>query len=231
MWKAWNDLINLFYPNLCRLCNGKLVEGEEQLCLKCLCQLPRTGFHLRQNNLVEQLLIDKKQLLQASAFLYYEQGSHVRQLIHSIKYYDNKRLGFLLGRQAALEWMEHDCPLRKVELLLPIPLHPRKLRKRGYNQSEWIALGIQSVLDIPLCTTAVNRQTMTESQTKKLGYERWLNVKDIFSVDEPEKLTGKHILLVDDVITTGSTAAACMDALSAFPDIQISFFTLSIAHH
>jgi len=182
-------------------------------------------------NPVEQLLIDKEKIKRATAFLYYEQGSQVRQLIHSIKYYDNKKLGYLLGRQAALEWLAQNNHFCTANALLPIPLHPRKQRKRGYNQSEWIALGIQSVLNIPLNTTAVSRTTMTESQTKRIGYDRWLNVKDIFCIEKPDELTGKHILLVDDVITTGSTAAACIDALSFIDDIQISFFTLSIAYH
>jgi len=231
MKKLWNDLLNLFYPNLCKLCRRLLIDGENQICISCLCNLPRTGFHKEEDNPVRQLLQDREKLTTASAFLYYEKGGKVQQLIHSIKYYDNKELGYLLGRQAALELKAADHPLSYADILLPLPLYYRKERQRGYNQSEWIAKGIQSVWETPVLNNAVKRIIHTESQTSKISYNRWLNVKNIFSVVNPEPLSGKHILLIDDVVTSGSTAGACIDTLSAIADIRISFFSLSIAKH
>lgn len=224
------DLLNLFYPNLCKLCRRVLIEGEEQICLDCLYHLPHTEYDDPRNNPVVHLLIDRQCLHTTAALLHYEQGGKVQKLIHLIKYYDNKELGYLLGRQAAREWEgKEDAFGEPVDYIIPLPLHHKKQRRRGYNQSEWIARGIGETLNIKILTDAVRRDVMTESQTRLKGYNRWLNVKDIFSVATPELLTGKHILLVDDVITTGSTIGACIDALSLVPDIRVSVFALSIA--
>jgi len=227
--KIWTDILNLFYPNLCILCEAALVEGEKQICARCLCRLSYTHFSDMTNNPVAHLLIDKEKIVSATAYLRFEQGGGVQRLIHSLKYYGNKELGYLLGRHAALDLLNMDAAFGKADLLLPIPLHPKKHRKRGYNQSEWIARGMASVLDIPVCTTAVRRDVMTESQTGKIGYNRWANVAAVFSVSDPDRIKGKHILLIDDVITTGATAGTCIDAISSVEGVQISFFTLSIA--
>jgi len=191
--------------------------------------LTYTSFLVQPENPVECLLIDRIKLKHATAFLHFEQGSGVQRLIHLLKYYNNKELGLYLGRLAALQLIAMDSPLCKAEMLVPVPLHPKKQKKRGYNQSEWIGKGMASVLQIPLCTDIVRRDKKTESQTQKTGYNRWENVKDIFSVIDPARIKGRHILLVDDVITSGSTAGACLDALSSVDDVEISFFTLSIA--
>lgn len=229
MKKILISLINLFYPNLCRLCKRVLIEGETAVCLDCLYHLPRTGYRDYVDNPVFHLLIDRQALEAATALYYYEQGGQVQKLVHLIKYYGHKELGYQFGRQAAREWREADHPFQKADFIVPLPLHPKKQRRRGYNQSEWIARGIAEETKIPLLTTAIRRDVMTESQTRLKGYNRWLNVKDIFSVIEPERLAGKHILLVDDVITSGSTVGACMDALSVVPGVRISVFALTMA--
>jgi ComF family protein len=229
MMKALANLLNLFFPNLCRLCKKQLVEGEEQLCLECLYHLPHTRFHARPDNPVVYLMADKEKLSHASAYLYYYKGSKTQELIHSIKYHDNKELGYLLGRYAARELHTAGNPLCEAGIILPVPLHPRKEKQRGYNQSEWIANGLSSILHIPVNHTLLVRTVTTESQTRKAVYERWLNVKEAFSVTCPEELAGKHVLLVDDVITTGATVGACIDVLSVIPGIRISLFALAIA--
>jgi ComF family protein len=175
------------------------------------------------------LLIDKEKLLSATAYYRFEQGGGVQRLIHSLKYLGNKELGYVLGRCAALHLLAADASFRTAQLLLPVPLHPRKYRKRGYNQSEWIALGMASVLNIPVCTAAIQRTIMTESQTTKTAYGRWANVADVFSVSDSERIKGIHVLLVDDVVTTGATAGNCIDALSSVEGTQVSFFALSAA--
>ena len=225
-----NDILNLFFPNLCRLCKKPLIDGENQICLNCLYDLPRTNFHkIKTLNPAEQLFMDNPNIVHAYSFLYYGKGGNVQKLIHSLKYYDNKELGYLLGRQAALGLQKANSPLCKTELLLPVPLHPRKQKQRGYNQSEWIALGLSSVWNTPINMSVLQRTKESDTQTHKAIYNRWINVKDIFAVQNTNELKGKHILLIDDVITTGSTIRGCIKALHIVPGLQISVFSIAIA--
>ena len=225
---TWNNLLNLFFPNLCKICKRPLVEGEEQICLKCLCDLPHTGYHRQANNPVEQLFIGKDRIEYATAYLRYEKGGKVQSLIHSLKYHDNKELGYLLGRQIARELQADHSPICTVDLLIPVPLHPRKKRQRGYNQSEWIARGIQSVTGIAIDTSSLSRIKRTESQTRKQRSERHKNVEGIFHPSNADALKNKHVLLLDDVITTGSTIGACAEAIKDIPGIRISILGITV---
>ena len=222
---TWNNLLNLFFPNLCKICTRPRDEREDHICQICLCDLPHTG----SEKLVEQLFIGKDRIEFATAYLRYEKGGKVQCLIHSHKYHDNKELGYLLGRQRAREPQADHSPICTVDLLIPVPLHPRKKRQRGYNQSEWIASGIRSIWDIPIDTQSLARTTHTSTQTRKAIYDRRLNVCSIINVIHPESLKNKHILLIDDVITTGATISACAKALSGIPGIRISILALSVA--
>lgn len=224
----WNDLLHLFYPNLCAICKKPLVEGEEQICLECLYDLPHTRYHKQTNNPAEQRFAGKVRIEYGSAYLLFEKGGVTQCLIHALKYRDNKELGFLLGRQAGRELLADHSPLCQADLLIPIPLHPRKQRKRGYNQSEWIADGISSALGIPVRTDCVSRLIPNNSQVRLSIYERWLNTCSIFKTTLPEALENKHVILIDDVITTGATTTACAEALQVVPGIRISVFSLSI---
>ncbi|KKB52308.1 comF family protein [Parabacteroides sp. HGS0025] len=228
MRKTLNNLLDLFFPKLCLLCNDPLMGGENHFCLKCLCNLPHTGFDYLKENPATHLFTGKVMISHAAAFLHYERGGHVQQLIHELKYNDNKEIGFRLGRMAGLDYRQailSDLP----DLILPVPLHPRKKKKRGYNQSEWIARGINSVLKLPVDTSSLCRIKQNETQTKKPVYDRWLNVQEIFTVANPQALEGKHILLIDDVITTGSTLGACAEALLTVPGVRVSVLAVAIA--
>ena len=228
MRKIFNDLLNLFFPKLCMICQTPLVGGEEHICLKCLYDLPRTDYDFQKENPTTFLFAGKVPVYRATAFLRYEKGGHVQQLIHSLKYHDNREIGFRLGRMAGLNYrqaIQSDCP----DLLLPVPLHPKKRKQRGYNQSEWIARGLNSLLQLPIDTTSLRRIKETDTQTNKPTYERWQNVQDIFSVVAPKELEGKHILLIDDVITTGSTIGACAEALLTVPGVRVSVLAVAIA--
>lgn len=222
-----NDLLNLLFPRLCLLCHSPLVEGEEHICLRCLSDLPYIAFKGIDNNPAMQLFAGKTDISHAYSFLHYEKGGKVQQLIHSVKYNDNKELGFWLGRLAASECMKSVFP-DTIDLIIPVPLHPAKLKQRGYNQSEWIARGVCSATSLPTDNTSIHRAIQTETQTHKQIYERWINVKDVFSVVNPEKLQGKHILLIDDVATTGSTIEACAQTLLKVSGVRISVFTLAV---
>ncbi|MDR2968664.1 MAG: ComF family protein [Tannerellaceae bacterium] len=228
--KAITDLLNLFYPPVCLLCGSALANGEKQLCARCVCGLSYAGFRGVSDNPVAYLPVAGEKPVSATAYYRFEQGGGVQRLIHAVKYLGNKELGYLLGRWAALDLLASDEDLfRKAQLLVPVPLHPRKYRKRGYNQSEWIARGMASVLNIPVCTAAIQRNVMTESQTGKTAYNRWANVADVFSVSDPAQIMGKYVLLVDDVITTGATAGSCINVLSSVEGTQVGFFALSAA--
>lgn len=230
MMKIWNDLLNLFFPNRCLLCHRLLVEGEERICLYCLCQLPvARAQDLQQENPVTERLFDNPRICHASSFLHFQKDDSVQQLIHALKYYGDKELGYLLGRMAARELQAIDHPICRVDYLIPVPLHPKKQRKRGYNQAEWIARGIQSVWNIPICPDALRRVSHRESQTQQEGFKRWDNVKEIFQSTNPSEFAGKHVLIVDDVITTGATIGACAETLSGIPKIRISLFSLAFA--
>lgn len=235
MMTILNDFLNLFFPRLCLLCKTRLVEGEKHICLPCLCDLPLTRFTEWNENQAAQLFTGTFPFISATALFYYNKGGHIQQLIHSLKYHGNKELGFDLGKMAALELNKADrnffTPATEspIDLIIPIPLHPKRQRQRGYNQAEWIAHGISSVTKIPVNTSSVYRTKPNESQTHKQVYERQKNVQDIFILANAGTLTGKHILLVDDVITTGSTMSACAETLLAIPGIRISLLGIALA--
>lgn len=223
-----NDLLNLFFPRLCLLCQTPLVEGEEHVCLHCLNNLPYTHYCDLETNPVCQLFAGKVPFTAATALLHFGKEGRGQRLIHSLKYHGNKKLGEYLGRMAAKEYQKTGL-FDTVDILLPVPLHPSRKRQRGYNQSEWIVRGIQSVTGLPIDTTTLSRIKKTESQTHKQRFERTENVEDIFRLNNSEALKNKHVLLVDDVITTGSTIGACAEALKTVSGIRISILGISIA--
>lgn len=221
-----NNLLDLFFPRLCLLCQTPLVEGEAHICLHCSNHLPYTHFTDLTDNPVCRLFQGKVPCVAATTLLHFTQGGSGQKLIHALKYHGNKKLGYELGRMAAITYRETSL-FDTVDLLLPVPLHPKRKRQRGYNQSEWIARGIRSVTGTPIDTTSLSRLKETESQTRKQLFERSENVEDIFRLNTAETLKGKHVLLLDDVITTGSTLRACAEALKAVPGIRISLLGIA----
>ncbi|MDR2775100.1 MAG: ComF family protein [Tannerella sp.] len=221
-----NDLADLFYPHLCILCQNPLIENERHICLNCLYNLPETDYHTNKGNPVRALFAGFPQVNEATAFLLFEEGGKAQQLIHLLKYYGNKSLAEFLGRIAAIKLKEYGF-FASVDTIIPVPLHPEKEKKRGYNQSGLIANGIASVYECDTDMTTIKRIANTQTQTSKSVYERHVNVEKIFQLTNAEKLLEKHILLVDDVITTGSTTSACIETLSGIPGIKISIFSLA----
>jgi len=222
-----NNLLQLFYPRLCLICDKRLTESEQYLCLHCFCDLPRTHYHRRTDNPVMKLFTGFFRIHEIGAFMFFERDGKVQNLVHSFKYYGNKQLARYIGKIAALE-MKNDGLFSRIDFLVPVPLHPKKERKRGYNQAEWIAKGFEQVYPCPIRTDLIHRNIDTQTQTSKTLYERNLNVEEIFSVTNAGLFEGKHILLIDDVITTGATLRACIKALSAISDIRISIFSITV---
>lgn len=229
MTTIWTDLLHLFYPNLCRLCGAPLIAGETQICLRCLADLPHTHYHRQANNPVEQRFTGKIPYQYASAFLHYEKGGAVQHLIHSLKYHENREIGYWLGRLAAQELLKDNSPLCHTDLLVPVPLHPRKEKKRGYNQAAEIARGLHAIWHTPIGEKALSRTRFTDTQTRRSVYDRWENVQEIFTAADSRLLENKHILIVDDVITTGSTLAAAAAAALAIPGTTVSLFSIAVA--
>jgi len=222
-----NNLLNLFFPKLCVICNNPLIEDEEQVCLSCICDLPHTNFHVQEDNPVVNLFAAEPTVLNATALLYYEKGGKVQRLIHNFKYHGSRELALQLGRQMALN-LQNETLYRDVDLLIPVPLHKKRKRKRGYNQSEYLCRGLASIWEKPIETNVLFRESSSDTQTRKSFYDRWLNVKEIFIVKNETQLINKHILLVDDVITSGSTLSACIQALSNIQNIRISILALAV---
>lgn len=220
---------SLLFPCCCVVCGSPLSRGEECLCTCCNINLPRTGFHLRKDNPVECLFWGRiPGLKRASSFLFYRKGSDFRRILHLLKYGGYKELGEVMGRYMSAELSSGEF-FDGVDMIIPVPLHRKKQKLRGYNQSEWIARGIASVTGIPLCAECMIREKNTETQTRKSTFERWENVEGIFRLCDTVHFEGKHVLLVDDVLTTGATTVACASAFARVSGIRISVLTLAVA--
>ena len=224
----WTDLWKLFFPQCCLVCGKTLLEGEEYLCFHCLSNMPRTHLYLHKDNEMEKELWGKFPIERASAYLYYSKGGDVKKLLTDLKYRGNADLGCFLGRCMTREMLSSGF-FQGVDGIIPVPLHPRKQKIRGYNQSIMLANGVSSVTNIPVWNDLLVRTQYTQTQTRKGSYERWLNVKDMFECTSPDRLIGKHVLLVDDVFTTGATLVACADAFRQIPDLRFSVLTLALA--
>jgi ComF family protein len=197
------------------------------MCLRCLTDLPRTGFHQDPENEVAQMFWGRIPLNQVSSFIYFAKGSRYQHILHELKYNGQKRIGIEMGRMFGNELK--NTPFSGVDLIHPVPLHHKKQKKRGYNQSELIASGMAEILHLPVATTFISRKDDTLSQTRKSRYERWENVQHIFRCENPDAIRNKHILLVDDVITTGATIEACASCILGGEGVTVSVASLAYA--
>ena len=227
MKSIWIDLWELFFPRHCAVCGCKLQKSEKHICLSCLQTMFRTNYHLQTDNPMEKNLWGKIPLGRATALFFYRRENPYVKLLYELKYYGNFRLGVYMGRYMAICLKDSDF-FQGIQLIVPVPLHPDKLRKRGYNQSAKLAEGISQITGIPVATNVIIRQKFTDTQTRKSRIERWLNVSGIFVCIAPSELEGKHILLVDDVMTTGATIVSCSDALAGIPGLRVSVLTLAM---
>jgi ComF family protein len=224
----FEDLISLLFPKICVCCGNSLWKHEEIICRFCEYHLPYTAFHLVRDNPVEQVFMGRQPIVAGTAYLRFNKGSRVQRLIHDLKYRDRKDIGVFLGRKLGTILATTE-PYNTADYIIPVPLHKKKLMKRGYNQSEQFANGLSAAMKIPVDKFNLVRIKATDTQTRKSRFKRYQNVNEIFRVLQPERLAGKHILLVDDVLTTGATLEACMMALRCCPDIRISCATIAVA--
>jgi len=206
-----NDFFNLIFPRLCCACNNALFKKERVLCANCVVSLPKTNFHSDKENPVNKVFWGRVDVEMATSFYLFSKKSRVQNLLHNLKYKGVKEVGFVVGRLMGLD-LKHAEYFSQVDFIVPVPLHKNKLKKRGYNQSEWIAKGLSAAMKIPMNTACLCRKEDSQTQTKKSRYKRWENVGEIFGVSGME-LDGKRILLVDDVVTTGATLEGCAQVL------------------
>ncbi|MDB5121012.1 MAG: putative amidophosphoribosyltransferase [Sphingobacteriales bacterium] len=222
------DFFALFFPELCSACGKNLFKNELVICTNCIYNLPHTNFHNDKENKVAKQLWGRFPFEQATSFLYFQKGGLVQKAMHQLKYNHSPETGVKLGELYAHQLKRSENWI-KPDLIIPVPLHPRKLKERGYNQSESIANGIGSVLDIDVNLSALLRTVNTTTQTKKSRFSRFENLEGAFIIKNPETLQAKHVLLVDDVVTTGATLEACSLTLLKVPGLLISVATIAFA--
>ncbi|MBF6597408.1 MAG: ComF family protein [Fermentimonas sp.] len=220
-----NNLIKLFLPEVCVACSVELLQSESGACLKCLYKLPRTNNFLKENNSAEILMAGRIPFERIATFSYFADGGVLRPMIHKLKYNNGRDIGFLLGKIFGEDLLQSDF-IKNIDIIVPVPLHPKKQRLRGYNQAEIIAYGLSEAAKIPVITNNLTRVVFNPTQTKRTKTERWKNVCGIFEIKDTSIFEGKHILLVDDVITTGSTIEACGNALQNCDKLKISIATI-----
>ena len=222
------DFISLLFPRYCKVCRRRLMHSEQHLCINCLLELPRTHYDQNPENLLIQHFMEWPEVVRATAYFYYHKEGKYSSLIHHLKYHDKPEVGIYLGRIAATE-LQKSGFFDGIDIIVPLPLSRKKLRKRGYNQCDYIAQGLSEVTGIAVCNSCIERIIDTDTQTRKGRIERWENTKNIFRITNAGVLTGKHILLIDDVVTTGATLHACISAMLATTSVRISVFTLTKA--
>lgn len=222
------DFFNLFIPSKCLNCGINLHEHERFVCKDCLVKIPQTHFHLYNENPVSELFWGRVKLEYAFAYYYFSKGSILQGLIHSIKYHHNKELAFELGKHFGIGIKDSEFS-KKIDLIIPVPLHPKKEKQRGYNQSKYIALGISEVIKKDVSDKILKRKVYTSTQTKKSRIQRWENVKNAFEIINEQTIKNKHVAILDDVVTTGATLEACASLLKQIDGVKVSVISLAFA--
>lgn len=221
-----NDMLNFLLPRQCVICGNRLTTNEKSICTSCYIHLPFTNYHTVEHSPLEKMFWEQFPIERATSFFHYD-GNGVRHIIHLLKYGNRPEVGYNLARTYAKEIKE--CGFfEDIDCIIPIPLHWKRQRKRHYNQSLYIAKGISKATGIPIYDNVVKRVVNNPSQTKMNNSERRDNVDGIFLLKDEQKIEGKHILLVDDVTTTGATIASCAKELSKAPNTKISVLTLAL---
>lgn len=222
------DFVSLFYPRYCYACDQGLAKGEETVCSACRLALPRTNYHLDADNALYRRLQGRIPIRFAVAFLLFRKRGKVQRLLHRLKYNNHPEIGSTLGEVYGEELRQHYYD-QKIDVIIPVPLHPTRKKKRGYNQSEEFGKGLSKSLGKPCASEILIRTTVTETQTRKTKLKRWLNVKEVFHVAKPGALQHRNVLLIDDVITTGATIEACATMLLEAGCASISIASIAYA--
>ncbi len=221
------DFLDMLFPRTCLTCRNLLEKNEEMICMQCRYALPQTNFHLQSDNELARKFWGRIPLKYAFAYLRFIKAGKVQVLLHQLKYHGRQEVGEMLGLWYGNELKKHNLAT-EFDMILPVPLHPSKLKKRGYNQCDSIAKGLSESMGITWDSQILVRQKANISQTRKDRIERWENVADIFMLQQAEKVKDKNILLIDDVITTGATLEACSLSLQSAGCKSLSIAGLAV---
>jgi ComF family protein len=223
----FQDLIDFIYPRYCVGC-GLIINGPEQtICNPCLHQLPSTRFAFTPGNPVEKMFAGRFPLQAGHSEFYFRHDKIIQSIIHALKYKEQKQAGIILGKRMGMSIRDSER-FSNLNYIIPVPMHPNKIKQRGYNQAEVIAEAVSEITGVPLCHALIKKK-QTNTQTKKGKLERWQNMREGFERNFPLLPEGSHVLLLDDVLTTGATLEACAQALLSITGIRISIATLAFA--
>ncbi len=227
MKEVLTDFLSMFYPQTCICCGCALKRNEKYLCMACEVDLPFVPMSVMTSGRpIAERFYGRVEVEGATALLRYEKETISQHVLHYIKYKGGKSFGYRMGRM--LGGRLRGTQFQEVDALVPVPLHPNKLKLRGYNQSEWIARGVGDALNIPVWTDVLVRTVENPTQTRKGAYERWENVKGIFQLTDESKIRGRRLLVIDDVMTTGSTVEACILPIETVDGVKVSVATLAV---
>ncbi|MFZ9662079.1 MAG: ComF family protein [Chitinophagaceae bacterium] len=228
IYEISDALQHLFFPHVCKGCLSDNLHARDHLCFHCLLNLPYTGFEDKTDNATEKTFWGRLPIISATSLLYFTPGSIVQKIIHQIKYKGEADLAIFMGRLMGMA-LQDSNRFSTIEGIVPVPLHPRKFKIRGYNQAQLLSEGISEITGLPVFTSALIRNQSSETQTHKNRMERWENVDGLFSFLPDETGNTKGILLVDDVMTTGATLEACAQAIIREKNTELSIATLAFA--
>lgn len=220
------DILHVVFPNNCICCGRSLVKGEKYACLHCISELHPTNYAQAKSNKASERFTGKVAMENACSLYFFEQKNKIRTLIHHLKYKGNSGIGIYLGEKLG-QTLILSPYYQDIDCIVPVPLHWRRKLKRGYNQSEMIARGIENVTGWKVEKECLYRKKYNKTQTHKNMQKRWENTRNIFSVKHPERIEGKHILLVDDVLTTGATLESCAKTFQSAAKVKVSIATLA----
>lgn len=220
-----DSLLHLVFPHVCDGCGSDLLSKETRLCMRCMTAMPETDFEKHAGNPIEKMFWGRLSLVHAAATFYFTKESLMQRLMHQLKYRGNKELGLQLGRLMGIA-IKESGRFADMEALVPLPLFPSKEKKRGYNQATVLCNGMAEILSLPVLNNIVTRPQHTDTQTKKGRIERWKNIEGKFELINPTVIQNKHLLLIDDVVTTGATLESCGNELLKADRVRLSIATL-----
>lgn len=225
----FHDFINLIYPRLCYGCETSLKKNEKILCTSCLHALPIADHHLEKDNLVEKIFYGRIPVENATSLLLFEKKGMVQKLIHNLKYRGHEEIGPFLGNWLGSELKDIN-DWQEVTMVIPVPLHKQKLKKRGYNQVAGFGQEMAQALNVPYRDNILLKVSATKTQSLKKRFARWGSIDETFVLQNVDALKDQHVLLVDDLVTTGATLEACAQKLLQTPGMKISIATMAVTH-
>jgi len=225
--QIFKDITHIFFPNICMCCKNTLKNNEKIICSYCLHELPLTNYTLTNSNAVLKIFYGRIALENATALLYYHKKGIVQNLIHNLKYRNQQTIGSFIGKWLGTE-MKESNQFTNIDYIVPIPLHKKRLKERGYNQVTTFGKVLAKILDVSYIENVIIRKSANKTQTHKGRFDRWKNVTELFYLTNLSFFENKHILLIDDIITTGATIEACYNELIKTKNIKISIAVMAI---